>query len=39
MRCRSRVLASYASPMNKSYLVTWALAQFLGTLGIDRFYL
>ena len=25
--------------MNKSYLVTWALAQFLGTLGIDRFYL
>lgn len=23
----------------KSYLVTWALAQFLGTLGIDRFYL
>src|SRR5699024_10893731 len=36
---RRRPSASYAVRMNKSYLVTWALAQFLGTLGIDRFYL
>ena len=37
--CGQGDVASYDCPMNKSYLVTWALAQFLGSLGIDRFYL
>ncbi len=29
----------YAQPAPKSFLATWLLSLFLGTLGIDRFYL